>query len=163
MTWQRDAACRDADPELFFPPSDDDTSVIVTRLRIAVAPICSACPVATECLRWALDSGQDHGLWASRYPPRSLKILSGRDHTVRPATLSSADTPALRVVSSACSFAGYGYVAPHARHYRLKHLPNHPLPDSSNGRLRTLATLRSPTRVRHRAMSCLPVFRYASI
>lgn len=68
MGWQTHAACRDADPELFFPPSDDDTSVIVARHRIAVAPICSACPVATDCLRWALDSKQDHGLWAATTP-----------------------------------------------------------------------------------------------
>ncbi|GLZ56397.1 WhiB family transcriptional regulator [Actinomycetospora sp. NBRC 106378] len=78
MTWQRDAACRDADPELFFPPSDDDTTVIVARHRIAVAPICSACPVATECLRWALDSGQDHGLWAATTPTDRRMIRRAR-------------------------------------------------------------------------------------
>ena len=68
MSWQQRAACRDADPELFFPASEDDTSVLVARARIAVAPICSGCPVATDCLRWALDSGQDHGLWAATTP-----------------------------------------------------------------------------------------------
>ena len=68
MGWQTRAACRDADPELFFPACDDDTSVLVARARVAIAPICGGCPVATECLRWALDTGQDHGLWAATTP-----------------------------------------------------------------------------------------------
>lgn len=78
MTWQTRAACRDADPELFFPASDDDTSVIVARARIAVAPICKACPVATDCLRWALDTGQDHGLWAATTPTDRRAIRRAR-------------------------------------------------------------------------------------
>ncbi|WP_328304790.1 WhiB family transcriptional regulator [Actinomycetospora sp. NBC_00405] len=78
MSWQTAAACRDADPELFFPPSEDDASTIVARHRIAVAPICGACPVATECLRWALDSGQDHGLWAATTPTDRRAIRRAR-------------------------------------------------------------------------------------
>ena len=78
MTWQTRAACRDADPELFFPASEDDTSVLVARARIAVAPICSGCPVATDCLRWALDTGQDHGLWAATTPTDRRAIRRAR-------------------------------------------------------------------------------------
>ena len=78
MTWQTRAACRNADPELFFPASDDNTSVIVARARMAVAPICGSCPVATECLRWALDSGQDHGLWAVTTPTDRRAIRRAR-------------------------------------------------------------------------------------
>jgi hypothetical protein len=78
MGWQRDAACRDTDPDLFFPASDDDTAVIVARHKIAVAPICSACPVAVDCLRWALDTGQDHGLWAATTPTDRRAIRRAR-------------------------------------------------------------------------------------
>ena len=78
MTWQSRAACRDADPELFFPPTDDDTCVLVARQKMAVAPICQACPVATECLRWALDTGQDHGLWAATTPTDRRAIRRAR-------------------------------------------------------------------------------------
>ncbi len=78
MTWQTRAACRDADPELFFPPTGDDTSVIAARHKIAVAPICQACPVATDCLRWALDTGQDHALWAATTPTERRAIRRAR-------------------------------------------------------------------------------------
>lgn len=78
MSWQTRAACRDADPELFFPPSDDDTSVIVARHRMAVAPICQGCPVATECLRSALDTGQDYGIWAATTPTDRRAIRRAR-------------------------------------------------------------------------------------
>ncbi|WP_433785029.1 WhiB family transcriptional regulator [Actinomycetospora sp. CA-101289] len=66
--WQTRAACHDTDPDLFFPATDDDTSLTTTRARITIAPLCRACPVATECLRWALDTGQDYGLWAATTP-----------------------------------------------------------------------------------------------
>ena len=68
MGWQTRAACRDTDPELFFPPTEDDTSPAVARHLMAVGPVCRSCPVATECLRWALDTGQDFGLWAATTP-----------------------------------------------------------------------------------------------
>jgi hypothetical protein len=78
MSWQTRAACRDADPELFFPPTDDDTSLIAARQKMAVAPVCQACPVATDCLRWALDTGQDHGLWAATTPTDRRAIRRAR-------------------------------------------------------------------------------------
>jgi WhiB family redox-sensing transcriptional regulator len=78
MDWLEHAACRDHDPELFFPPCDDDTSVIVARHKMAVAAICQACPVATDCLRWALDTGQEHGLWAATTPTDRRAIRRAR-------------------------------------------------------------------------------------
>lgn len=79
MGWQARAACHDTDPELFFPATDDDAGLITTRARIAIAPLCRACPVATECLRWALTTGQDHGLWAATTPTdrRAIRRATG--------------------------------------------------------------------------------------
>ena len=54
--WRHDAACRDADPELFFPESD--------RAQVKTAKlICRGCPVSATCLSWALASGQEAGIW----------------------------------------------------------------------------------------------------
>ena len=55
----RDAACRDADPELFFP--DGDTRSARARVKLAKL-ICRGCPVSATCLSWALASGQA-GIW----------------------------------------------------------------------------------------------------
>lgn len=53
--WAAYAACRQADPDLFFPAEGDDAAV---ALRI-----CRGCPVRAECLEWALDSRVRYGVW----------------------------------------------------------------------------------------------------
>jgi WhiB family redox-sensing transcriptional regulator len=58
--WRDDAACRDADPDLFFPEPGDRSA----RAKVKMAKlICRGCPVSTTCLSWALASGQEHGIW----------------------------------------------------------------------------------------------------
>jgi len=57
--WRDYAACRDVDPDLFFPLGISGVSL----LQIEEAKqICRTCPVCGPCLRWALDSG-DAGVW----------------------------------------------------------------------------------------------------
>ena len=58
--WRDDAACRDADPELFFP--DGDTKSARAQVKTAKL-ICRGCPVSATCLSWALTSGQQAGIW----------------------------------------------------------------------------------------------------
>ena len=58
--WHAAAACRDADPELFFPDGD----IRSARAQVKTAKlICRGCPVRVTCLNWALASGQDDGIW----------------------------------------------------------------------------------------------------
>jgi WhiB family redox-sensing transcriptional regulator len=58
--WSQFAACRSADPELFFP-----VSALGSALRqVAEAKaVCSPCPVWQECLTFALATRQAHGVW----------------------------------------------------------------------------------------------------
>ena len=57
--WRDYAACRDADPDLFFPTATSD----VSALQIDQAKqICRTCPVSRPCLRCALDSSAS-GVW----------------------------------------------------------------------------------------------------
>ena len=58
--WRDQAACRDADPELFFP--DDDIRSARAQVKTAKL-ICRGCPVSATCLSWALASGQEAGIW----------------------------------------------------------------------------------------------------
>jgi WhiB family redox-sensing transcriptional regulator len=58
--WRDYAACRDADPELFFP----EGNIRSARAQVVMAKLfCRGCPVRTTCLRWALASGQEAGIW----------------------------------------------------------------------------------------------------
>ncbi|MFD4118353.1 WhiB family transcriptional regulator [Streptomyces niveus] len=58
--WLRDAACVDADPELFFPVGDSDPAAEqVARAK----EVCHSCPVERQCLEWALNTGRTSGVW----------------------------------------------------------------------------------------------------
>jgi WhiB family redox-sensing transcriptional regulator len=60
MDWRHHAACQDEDPELFFPIGN--TGPALVQIEEAKA-VCRRCPVLDSCLQWALDSGQDSGVW----------------------------------------------------------------------------------------------------
>ena len=59
-TWAASGACRDSDPELFFPVTE--TGAAASQLARAKA-VCAGCPVRDQCLQFALDSGQAFGVW----------------------------------------------------------------------------------------------------
>jgi WhiB family redox-sensing transcriptional regulator len=62
MDWRHRAACRDVDPELFFPIGNTGPAI----LQIEEAKqVCRRCDVTDACLRWALESGQDSGVWGA--------------------------------------------------------------------------------------------------
>lgn len=60
MDWRYRAACRDEDPELFFPVGTSGPALLQVE---AAKAICHRCPVSDPCLRWALQTGQDAGVW----------------------------------------------------------------------------------------------------
>jgi WhiB family transcriptional regulator, redox-sensing transcriptional regulator len=77
MDWRHRAICRDEDPELFFPVGTSGPAL----LQIAEAKsVCRRCPVVSECLTWALESGQDAGVWGgmSEDERRALKRRNAR-------------------------------------------------------------------------------------
>jgi WhiB family redox-sensing transcriptional regulator len=59
--WRSAAACRSADPELFFPISASGPALQQTAKAKA---ICATCQVQRECLAFALRTGQTYGIWA---------------------------------------------------------------------------------------------------
>lgn len=69
--WRESAACRDEDPELFFPISE----VGPGAEQVARAKrVCGGCPVRSECLTYALDSGLDHGIFGGTTPEERRKL-----------------------------------------------------------------------------------------
>jgi WhiB family redox-sensing transcriptional regulator len=60
MTWRSRAACLDENPELFFPIGNADPAFHqVKRAKV----VCRRCEVVDTCLRWAMQSHQDDGVW----------------------------------------------------------------------------------------------------
>ena len=58
--WRDRAACRDVDPDLFFPVGNTGPALLDIKEAKAV---CRRCDVVDICLQWALDERQDHGVW----------------------------------------------------------------------------------------------------
>jgi WhiB family redox-sensing transcriptional regulator len=58
--WRIDAACRDEDPALFFPVGTTGPAIDVVE---AAKTICAVCPVAQECLMFAVTTNQEYGVW----------------------------------------------------------------------------------------------------
>ncbi len=57
-SWQNQALCRDMDTNMFFP---DRGSSGKKALKV-----CKKCPVQFECLEWALETEQRHGIWGGK-------------------------------------------------------------------------------------------------
>ena len=75
--WRHRSACLDEDPELFFPIGNTGPAI----LQIEEAKqVCRRCDVREQCLAWALEAGQDHGVWGglSEDERRALKRRNAR-------------------------------------------------------------------------------------
>jgi WhiB family transcriptional regulator, redox-sensing transcriptional regulator len=59
-SWRFLARCADQDPDLFFPVGSSGPAL---RQTMRAKAVCAQCPVRAECLAWALDTGQPHGVW----------------------------------------------------------------------------------------------------
>lgn len=55
--WMLDGLCAQVDPALWFP----DTGGSTTEAK----RICMSCPVRAECLQYALDHDEIHGIWGA--------------------------------------------------------------------------------------------------
>jgi WhiB family transcriptional regulator, redox-sensing transcriptional regulator len=78
MDWRHRAACLDEDPELFFPIGNTGPAL----LQIEDAKlVCRRCVVIDQCLQWALETGQDAGVWGgmSEDERRALKRRAARN------------------------------------------------------------------------------------
>jgi|GEM_PF-70733 len=91
VDWRDTAACSEYDPELFFPVGNTGRALLQIEEAKAV---CRRCPVMDQCLQWALESGEDYGIWGglSETERRALKRRRARGRADQPA--GKPDTPA---------------------------------------------------------------------
>ena len=71
--WSDQALCAETDPELFFPEKGSPT--------VGAKAVCRRCPVAVQCLTFALDYERDNpplfGIWGG-VPPKKRQALLRR-------------------------------------------------------------------------------------
>lgn len=57
VDWRERGACREVDPELFFPVGTNPGQVA------RAVSVCRRCDVAAECLEWAMAHDVQFGVW----------------------------------------------------------------------------------------------------
>jgi WhiB family transcriptional regulator, redox-sensing transcriptional regulator len=63
QTWWVDAACRGADASYFFAPSYFERRAEKLAREAVAKAICSRCTVREDCLEYALETADPHGVW----------------------------------------------------------------------------------------------------
>jgi WhiB family transcriptional regulator, redox-sensing transcriptional regulator len=72
--WRSDAACQNAEPELFFPISATSASAIsIKHAKL----ICASCLVRSQCLEYALEHRQEQGIWGGLTDTERQSLRAG--------------------------------------------------------------------------------------
>ena len=69
-SWQAEAACHDADAELFFSLEEGDQQQALA--------ICASCPVRRECLEHAIAQGEQYGIWGGTREGERRRLMRDR-------------------------------------------------------------------------------------
>lgn len=82
--WRLQSACRNVDPDLFFPPDDEREGLNRTRREQRAKAVCWECPVSGNCLNQALERSEQ-GVWGglSEEERKSVKRRGSRARCVR--------------------------------------------------------------------------------
>ena len=70
--WREAAACLEVENQVSFFPDKEDVGAIAK-----VKAVCATCPVASECLTWAIETNQGEGIWGG-HTPRERRVLRRR-------------------------------------------------------------------------------------
>lgn len=82
--WRYRGACRDEDPELFYPLGHGAPAQVEQAKAV-----CRRCDVKDTCLKWALESGEDFGIWGGLTEDERREVK--RRATARPPQRDCAD------------------------------------------------------------------------
>ncbi|WP_125570093.1 WhiB family transcriptional regulator [Nocardioides baekrokdamisoli] len=76
----REAACRNEDPDLFFPPGESKRGAAQSD---EARGVCGVCGVRQPCLELALRTNAEYGIWGGFSPKEVGRIRGPRSRTVR--------------------------------------------------------------------------------
>ena len=69
--WRDRALCAQIGGDIWFPEKGGDSGVAAKR-------VCRACPVTAECLAYALEMGEEHGVWGGMSPHSAAVSMASR-------------------------------------------------------------------------------------
>lgn len=78
MSWQADARCRSADPNLFFAPLLTEKPEEKVLREAKAKAICAQCPVQRECLRYAVATREPYGIWGGLNELERRELMARR-------------------------------------------------------------------------------------
>ena len=82
VTWRDDSACRER-PDVDFFPFPEDVQAIGRAKEV-----CAICPVADECLMYAIETRQGDGVWGGHTPKERTKLRrKGMEDVRAPAAI----------------------------------------------------------------------------
>lgn len=83
-SWRAEAACAEADTEIFYPPRD---KTLYTKIATQAKRYCngakggSPCPVRANCLWEAIVTDEQHGIWGGlSHRERNALVRSWQKH-----------------------------------------------------------------------------------
>ena len=71
LKWQRHAACRGLEAEIFYPAEGDETA-------FEAKAVCAACAVSGECLEYAIAVREKEGVWGGQTAAERVRIIRRR-------------------------------------------------------------------------------------
>jgi WhiB family redox-sensing transcriptional regulator len=75
LDWMSDGLCAQTDPELFHPEHGQKNA--------EAKRVCLACPVRATCLEWALETGQQFGIWGGAGEDERRRMRAARNRAGR--------------------------------------------------------------------------------
>ena len=72
QVWRLRAACREADPDLFYPSPDNPNDAVAPKRVIET--YCNHCPVVADCLEFAVQQGETFGIWGATTPRQRVEL-----------------------------------------------------------------------------------------
>jgi len=76
--WQERAACRGPHASVFFPPSHTERRDDKRVRELRAKDICATCAVQRPCLDYALEIGEQHGIWGGMNEIERRALLAER-------------------------------------------------------------------------------------
>lgn len=76
--WMARARCAQTDPEIFYPEKGGATRDAKRVCNGNPDRDIPPCPVRDQCLQWALDTGEEHGIWGGVAARDRLREIRAR-------------------------------------------------------------------------------------